>query len=199
MKICKLILMTMLFGISSYCQTNIMASSELSRKVQAELGKQKGVFAVAFKDLATAETMLLNEHALFHAASTMKTPVMIEVFKQVSAGKLSLTDSVVIKNDFTSIADNSTYQLSEADDSELELYKQIGGKTTLYDLVYKMIIMSSNLATNMLIEMVDGKKVTQSMRALGAHDIQVLRGVEDNKAYAKAMNNTVSIHPGKLC
>lgn len=194
MKIINLILMTLLSGISSYSQPNIMASSELSRKVQAELGKQKGIFAVAFKDLATGETMLLNEHTMFHAASTMKTPVMIEVFKQVANGKLSLIDSILIKNDFTSIADSSAYRLSEADDSELELYKLIGSKTTLYDLVYKMIIMSSNLATNMLIELVDGKKVTQSMRALGAHDIQVLRGVEDNKAYAKAMNNTTTAY-----
>jgi beta-lactamase class A len=60
--------------------------------------------------------------------------------------------------------------------------------------MYQMIIMSSNLATNMLIEMVDGKKVTQTMRGLGAADIQVLRGVEDSKAYAQGLNNTTTAY-----
>ncbi len=56
------------------------------------LSKTKGNFALAFKDLQTGEEILINEHRLFHAASTMKTPVMIEVFKE-----MSLTDSIEIK------------------------------------------------------------------------------------------------------
>jgi beta-lactamase class A len=57
-----------------------------------------------------------------------------------------------------------------------------------------MIIQSSNLATNIVIEKLDAKNVTQSMRALGAKDIQVLRGVEDTKAYQKGMNNTTTAY-----
>jgi beta-lactamase class A len=171
-----------------------MGTSALLSQLQAELGKQKGVFALAFRDLQTGETLLWNEHQSFHAASTMKTPVMIEIFRQVAEGKLSLQDSIPVKNEFKSIVDSSVYQLNVADDSEPELYARVGKKATLYDLVYQMIIMSSNLATNLLIELVDGKKVTQGMRNIGAKDIQVLRGVEDNKAYAKGWNNTVTAY-----
>ncbi len=167
---------------------------QLLQSIQTELAKQKGFFAVAFKNLQNEETLLWNEHELFHAASTMKTPVMIEVFKQVANGKLNLKDSVLIKNEFKSIVDGSLYSLNASDDSQQELYKLIGTKVPLSELVYQMIILSSNFATNLIMEMVDGKKVTQTMRDLGAKDIMVLRGVEDNKAFAQNLNNTTTAY-----
>lgn len=183
-----------IMGTSSYGQTDNSNSKDLLSKLQSELGSQKGLFALAFKDLQTGRTILWNEHAVFHAASTMKTPVMIEVYKQVAAGKFSLSDSIVVKNEFKSIVDSSVYHLSAGDDSEPELYKRAGTKIPLAELVYQMIIMSSNLATNIIMELVDAKKVTQTMRDLGAMDIQVLRGVEDARAYAKGLNNTITAY-----
>jgi beta-lactamase class A len=168
--------------------------NELLKKIQARLATETGEFALAFMDLQTKEQILWNDRISFHAASTMKTPVMVEVFKQVAAGKLSLTDSLVVKNEFKSIVDGSVYTLDPADDSEFGLYKLVGTKVTLYDLVYQMIILSSNLATNMVIELVDGKNVTQTMRGLGANDMQVLRGVEDGKAFEKGLNNSVTAY-----
>lgn len=169
-------------------------AAALLKKIQLRLAAETGEFAVAFMDLQTKEQIRWNDRTHFHAASTMKTPVMVEVFKQVAAGTLSLTDSLVVKNEFKSIVDGSLYTLDPADDSEFELYKRVGTKITLYDLVYQMIILSSNLATNMVIELVDGKKVTQTMRALGANDMQVLRGVEDGKAFEKGLNNSVTAY-----
>lgn len=166
----------------------------LKTNIETRLSAVKGTFAVAFADIETGNTLLINEHETFHAASTMKTPVMIEVYKQVNAGKFSLTDSIEIKNEFKSIVDSSLYSLNPEDDSETELYKMIGQKRTLASLVYDMIIVSSNLATNIVIEQVGATHVTQSMRELGASDIQVLRGVEDNKAYEKGMNNTTTAY-----
>lgn len=177
----------------SHAQTT-PEGNELLKKIQARLSAETGEFALAFRDLQTKEQILWNDRTSFHAASTMKTPVMVEVFKQVAAGKLSLTDSLVVKNEFKSIVDGSLYTLDPADDSEFELYKLIGTKVTLYDLVYQMIILSSNLATNMVIELVDGKKVTQTMREMGAKDMQVLRGVEDGKAFEKGLNNSVTAY-----
>ncbi len=57
-----------------------------------------------------------------------------------------------------------------------------------------MIIRSSNLATNMVIELVNARNVTQTMRELGAKDMQVLRGVEDDKAFEKGLNNTTTAY-----
>jgi len=167
---------------------------KIVRDITRTLGDEEGAFAVAFKDLSTGETIFVNEHERFHAASTMKTPVMIEVFKQAAEGELALTDSMVIKNEFKSIVDGSPYSLDEQDDSEYELYRQVGKKRTLQSLVHEMITVSSNLATNLVIEKVDPKKVNQTIHDLGANDTQVLRGVEDNKAFRQGLNNVTSAY-----
>jgi beta-lactamase class A len=160
--------------------------------IKNELAKQPGIYGLAFKDLTTGEEIFINEHEVFHAASTMKTPVMIEVFKQANEGRFSLSDSIAIKNTFKSIVDGSEFSLDSAEDSEQKLYTLTSTKRTLDSLVYDMIIVSSNLATNIIIELVDAKKVTQSMRDLGAKDIQVLRGVEDDKAFAEGLVNSTT-------
>ncbi len=168
------------------------------RKVKKEINKlfsqQAGDFALAFKDLQTGKNLFINGHALFHAASTMKTPVLIEAYKQAAERKISLSDSIPVINRFQSIADSSHFSVKLADDSDPELYKHIGEKETLYNLLYQMIIYSSNLATNIVIEKLGAANVTATLRSLGAKDINVLRGVEDSKAFEKGLNNTVSAY-----
>lgn len=178
---------------SAFCQSNAKLE-QLRQQINQELVKQQGTFAVAFKDLETGQELLIREHEVFHAASTMKTPVMIEVYKQAAQQQLSLSDSITIKTEFKSIVDGSPYTLDAKTDSDTNIYKFIGTKRTLADLVYDMIIVSSNLATNLVIERVDPKKVTQTMRDLGANDIQVRRGVEDSKAFAQGLNNTTTAY-----
>ncbi|WP_223860697.1 serine hydrolase [Spirosoma validum] len=177
----------------TYGQTKLTLE-QLKQKIESELRQQTGTFAVAFKDLTTGEELLIREREGFHAASTMKTPVMIEVYKQAAQHKLSLSDSITITTDFKSIVDGSPYQLKATDDSDTTIYKAIGTKRTISSLVYDMIIWSSNLATNLVIERVGAQNVTQTMRELGANDIQVWRGVEDSKAFAKGLNNTTTAY-----
>ncbi len=163
-------------------------------EIQTEINKTTGDFAVAFKNLSTKKIILINEKTSFHAASTMKTPVMIEVFKQAELGLFKLTDSVLVINKFKSIVDGSDYKMDLGDDSDDTIYKNLGLKMSIYDLVFQMITVSSNLATNLLIELVGAKNVNQTMRDIGAKDIQVLRGVEDNKAFKAGLNNTTTAY-----
>ena len=130
-------------------------------EIQTEIRKITGDFAIAFKNLSSNKIILINEKTSFHAASTMKTPVMIEVFKQAELGLLKLTDSILVINKFKSIVDGSNYQMELGDDSDDTIYKSIGLKMSIYDLVFQMITVSSNLATNLLIELVEAKKVNQ--------------------------------------
>jgi beta-lactamase class A len=171
---------------------------DLKEQIKAELTKNKGVFAVAFKDLSDGEEIIINERVNFHAASTMKTPVMIEAYKQANSGKFSIEDSIIVKNEFKSIVDGSSYSLNPKDDSETSLYQQTGSKAKIYDLLYHMIIQSSNLATNIIIDLVGAHNANQTMRDLGANDIQVLRGVEDTKAYRAGKNNTTTAYDQML-
>lgn len=147
---------------------------------------------VAYCDLGTGAEILINADESFHAASTMKVPLMMEVFRQDRKGKLSLNDYIPIKNDFVSIADGSRYSISAESDSEQTLYNRIGQTEVVRELVRMMIDASSNLATNLLIERVTAPSVMDYMREIGAKNIRVLRGVEDGKAYELGMNNTTT-------
>jgi beta-lactamase class A len=149
---------------------------------------------VAVYDLASGRELLINGDESFHAASTMKVPVMMELYRQAAAKKFSLDDRITIKNDFVSIADGSHYSISVSDDSEPTFYKRIGETETIRELMRLMIVMSSNLATNILIERVGAENVMKLMHQLGARRIQVLRGVEDTKAFERRLNNTTTAH-----
>ena len=151
-----------------------------------------GTFAVAFEHLDGKGAIAINDTMMFHAASTMKTPVMVEVFKQARAGKFALDDALVVRNEFKSIVDGSSYQLDLKDDSDDSMYKILGSSVPIRELLHHMITVSSNLATNVLIDLVGPKNVTATMRELGASEIQVLRGVEDSKAFDRGMNNRTS-------
>ncbi|MDX1941773.1 MAG: serine hydrolase, partial [Saprospiraceae bacterium] len=190
------LVLLVLFSLSiSNLSAQKISPKKLEQQIRKEFARSPGVFAVAFRDISGKKKgIFINEKESFHAASTMKTPVLVEVYKQAAAGKFRLEDSLIIKNEFKSIVDGSSYSLSETDDSEADLYKKIGQKESIYDLCYNMIILSSNLATNIVIELVDAKNVTQTMRDIGAKDIQVRRGVEDGKAYRQGLNNTTTAY-----
>lgn len=166
----------------------------LRKKINEELKKHPNAhFGIAFTDLQTGERLSHQGERSFHAASTMKTPVMVEAYKQAAAGKFSLEDEIEIYNRFTSIANKKvTYSLDAADDSEKGLYSMIGQKTSWNDLIYRMITESSNLATNILIDKLGAKNVMTTLRSVGANGVQVLRGVEDTPAYEKGMNNAAT-------
>ncbi|GJM28988.1 MAG: hypothetical protein DHS20C17_16230 [Cyclobacteriaceae bacterium] len=139
---------------------------------------------------STNQSLFINKNTQFHAASTMKTPVMIEAFKRIELAQFTLADSLQITNRFKSIVDQSEFELSVSDDSEPELYQQINQYRAIGDLIELMITRSSNLANNILIEYLGAENITQSMEDLGAGGIKILRGVEDIKAFESGLNNT---------
>src|SRR5215216_87677 len=147
---------------------------------------------IAFYDLATGEQFFVEPDKSFHAASTMKVPVMMEVYRQAGANKYSLDDRIPVKNDFVSIADGSRYSITAESDSDQSLYNKIGQTETIRELVRLMIDVSSNLATNILIERVNAQHVMGLMQEVGAKNIRVLRGVEDSRAYERGLNNTTT-------
>ena len=133
----KLLIFFLLMTVPSAGLTQTF--TDLKRSIDAEFRKVEGVFGLAFFNLRTGEMLLINEREMFHAASTMKTPVMIEIFKWVKEGRLSLGDSIEVKNEFRSIVDGSSYQLDLSDDSDDSMYRRIGGKATIRELMYQMI------------------------------------------------------------
>lgn len=187
----------MLCGIFLPAGGRVAASSfapRIDSKKVEELIRESGAetVAIAFYDLATNEQFYVEPDKSFHAASTMKIAVMMEVYRKAVAGKISFSDRVPVKNDFISIADGSHYSITAESDSDQSLYSKIGQTETIRELVRLMIDVSSNLATNILIERVNAPRVMELMQEVGAKNIRVLRGVEDSKAYERGLNNTTT-------
>jgi beta-lactamase class A len=166
--------------------------ANLDRQLRSAIAASGAEVSLAFKTLDGRSEVLIDAERPFHAASTMKVPVLIELFKQAEAGKLSLEDSLVVRNEFRSIVDNSPYKLSEGADSDKGIYAAIGNSLTLRQLCEAMITVSSNFATNLLIERLGIDNIRATVAAMGAEGMQVLRGVEDQKAFDKGLNNSTT-------
>jgi beta-lactamase class A len=145
-----------------------------------------------YRSLARPESLLIGANLRFHAASTMKIPVMIQIFRDADARLLALDESLAVHTAFPSLVDGSPFSVGKEDDSDTTLYALVGKRTSVRDLLERMITRSSNLATNLLIERVGADRAQHSARALGAWSIQVLRGVEDGAAYRAGLNNTTT-------
>jgi beta-lactamase class A len=136
--------------------------------------------------------VMVEPDKTFHAASTMKVPVMIELFRQAEVGQLRLEDPLPIVNEFHSIVDGSVYHLNVGNDSDAEVYKAAGKTMTLRELCEAMITVSSNLAANLLIERLGVENIRTTVARLGATGMDVRRGVEDQKAFDQGLNNTTT-------
>lgn len=172
------------------CTSESQTIDYLKSNVESHLSEAEGIFGIWFQSIDNPGLHFsINPDSLFHAASTMKTPVMIEIFKQANAGKFSMNDSILIKNEFTSIADSSAFELTLNPDGDDPYEAKVGEKASINDLTHAMITYSSNLSTNLMIELVGAESTTQTMRDLGARNIEVLRGVEDLKAFDLGLSN----------
>src|SRR6266852_9674480 len=165
---------------------------QLAADLLSRIQKSGADVAVAFRTLDGKLEWFSRADEVFHAASTMKIPVMIELLHQRQQGKLKLEDPLPIKNEFHSLVDASIYKLDPADDSEADLYKAEGQTRTLSQLCELMITVSSNFATNLLVEKLGVENIRATVHTLHADGMNILRGVEDNKAYEKGLNNTTT-------
>jgi beta-lactamase class A len=169
------------------------STSDLAAQIETRIAQVPGAeVAVSFRDLATGDSLDLRADVDFHAASTMKVPVMIEVLRAVESNRLSLDQGILLINRFHSIVDGSPYELDAGDDSDSSMYARVGQRVPVRELLEHMIVRSSNLATNALIALVGADRANAVAHSLGATHIRVLRGVEDNKAFAAGLNNTTT-------
>lgn len=148
--------------------------------------------SIAVQDIHRGREILINADKPLHPASTIKVHIMMEVFHQVEQGYFRLEDCLPIINSFTSIADGSRFSLLASDDAEQTLYPRIGESQSIAELTRLMIVRSSNLATNILLEMIGTKSVNNFIESLGIEGVIVIRGIEDNAAFRLGMNNSAT-------
>ena len=148
--------------------------------------------AVAAGVVGEPRAVLIEADSEFHAASTMKLAVLVELYRRGSADDISLDAPVIVRNAFRSLADGSTFALDPADDSETALYAREGSAVPARELARRMIVRSSNLATNLLVDRLGAARIDATVRSLGVEGVRVLRGVEDGRAFEAGLSNTVT-------
>ena len=147
---------------------------------------------ISFYDAETTIQWSYNADRYFHAASTMKLAVLLGVFRQVDRGELALDAPVHVRNRFTSIVNQEPFMLDLGRDADPDVYGQLGKSMTVRELTYWMIIKSSNLATNLLVDVVGIATIQGALDELDINGVKVLRGVEDARAFDAGLNNEVT-------
>jgi beta-lactamase class A len=147
---------------------------------------------ISFYDAETTIQWSYNADRYFHAASTMKLAVLLGVFRQVDRGDLALDAAVHVRNRFTSIVNQEPFMLDLGRDADPDVYGHLGKTLTVRELAYWMITKSSNLATNLLVDVINIQTVQLALDELGVDGVRVLRGVEDQRAFEAKLNNEVT-------
>src|SRR5438105_7928138 len=147
---------------------------------------------IAFYDAQTTIQWAYNGDQYFHAASTMKLAVLLGVFRQVERGELALDSAVHVRNRFTSIVNREPFMLDLGRDADPDVYGHLGKTLTVRELAYWMITKSSNLATNLLVDIVGIPTIQQALDEMDIDGIRILRGVEDQAAFEAGLNNEVT-------
>lgn len=116
-----------------------------------------GTVGVYVTDLPTGKTASLNPHAEFYGASTLKVPIAMAVLKRVDEGKLSLDDKIAYREeDF------------QAGAGSLQATIKPGDRIAVRELLRLMIVISDNIARNMLERHIGSDYVREYMNSLGA-------------------------------
>lgn len=173
--------------------SGIDVSSILNEELERLAGERKPrAIAVALHDVQSGLRFSLQGDRWFHAASTIKVAVLVAVFRAADEGRLRLDDSLHVRNRFISVADGSPFHLSRDSDAMPELYKRIGRVAKISELAEGMIVASSNLATNLLLDYVTVEYARNVLRNAQVEGVELQRGVEDHAAHEKGINNQVT-------
>jgi beta-lactamase class A len=159
-----------------------------------ELQERAGARAlgVAISDLETGAEFGYHADRWFHAASTIKVAILVGVYGAIHRGELLPQSRVHVRNRFLSAFDGSPYRMRLDRDSNEDVHREIGRTLRVSELADAMITTSSNLATNLLLDLVGLDVLQRTIDGFGLHGIDLRRGVEDEKAFEAGISNRVT-------
>lgn len=164
-------------------ETLRLACEQIAREAKT------AAFAVAVRDIETETEFEISGQRAFHAASTIKIAVLLAVFKACDDGRFRLDDPLHVRNHFLSVVDGTPFQLDQQSDGFPQLYRSIGRTEKIGKLADCMITSSSNLATNLLLDFVTVDYAREVLRAANIRGVELRRGVDDERAHEKELNN----------
>ena len=168
-------------------------SVSLREAVEKIAGESKArAVAVALLDFDSGLRFSLAGDRWFHAASTIKVAVLLAIFRAADEGRLQLDDSLHVRNRFISAADGFPFRLDSDSDALPKLYQAIGRTVNISALAEGMIAASSNLATNLLLDLVGVEYARNVLREAQVSGVELRRGVEDHAAHERGIDNQVT-------
>ena len=162
----------------------------LRQECERILGESKaGAYAVVIQDYETGLRFGINGDRYFHAASTMKVAILLAIAKAIDDGRIQPNDTLHVRNRFRSAIDRTPFRIDAESDGYPQLHKLIGRTAKISDLTEWMIVSSSNLATNLLLDYLTVEEAQRVLRDAGVSGIELRRGVDDTKAHEQNFNN----------
>jgi beta-lactamase class A len=170
-----------------------MAASELLQRIQ-KISHDAGftTVAVSLYDYETSVQFAYQGDRFFHAASTIKVAFLLAVYKAAEEGRIRLDDTLHVRNRFRSVADGEVFRVSTDRDADPDVHKRLGRSMRVHELARAMIVRSSNLATNLLLDYLGLEQLSHVMKEAKLEGVKALRGVEDNRAFEQGINNEVT-------
>jgi beta-lactamase class A len=134
----------------------------------------------------------VNGDRWFHAASTIKVAILVALAQAIGEGRFELISRLAVRNRFLSAVDGAPFRIAAGRDANGAVHAHIGRTLRLEELAFHMITTSSNLATNLLLDLVGVDYARAHLDRLGIAGIDLRRGVEDERAFAADINNRVT-------
>jgi beta-lactamase class A len=165
-------------------------SETLRQTCEGIMSESKAVaYAVALHDYETGFHFAINAERPFHAASTIKAAILLAVCRAIDDGRIRLDDTLHVRNRFLSAADETPFRIDAESDGYPQLHRLVGRTAKISDLTEWMIVSSSNLATNLLLDYISVEYALKVLREAGVSGVDLRRGVDDTKAHQKNLNN----------
>ena len=159
-------------------------------EIAQEIGGE--ALAVSLYDYETGIEWSRLGDRWFHSASTIKVAVLFALFGAIDSGRFTLDSRLHVRNRFLSMLDGTPYRVSASRDADRVVHESIGRTMRVEELARQMIVTSSNLATNLLVDLVGVEQAQQMLLRYSISGIALARGVEDEKAFDASFNNRVT-------
>ena len=169
-----------------------LLAGELDARLSTIPNKSGATLGVSMYDYLSGMHWSFNGDRWFHPASIIKVAVLVALFHASDQGRVALNARLLVRNRFLSAFDRSAFRVDPSRDSDSDVYAARGRTMRLRELADHMIVRSSNLATNLLVDLLGVDGIGASLRTLGIGGVDLCRGVEDDRAFDNGLNNRMT-------